>query len=151
MVLAKRIADGFFRDITSLGGIYVYLIIALVIFIVDNYPLFMKLLFGAFASYLIAGIIRIVYFKDRPNKESHSNFIERIDASSFPSIHAFRVSYLLIVFGYAFGDMIAIILIFTAAFLVCVSRIYLRKHDYVDVLGGIVLGIVLGYSGMYLF
>ncbi len=110
----------------------------------------MKLLFGAAASYLIAGIIRIVYFKDRPNKESHSNFIERIDASSFPSIHAFRVSYILIVFSHAFQNLTATILIFTSAFLVCVSRIYLRKHDYVDVLGGIVLGIVQGYLGMYL-
>ena len=101
------------------------------------------LLFGIFIIYFLTFVIRIFYFKSRPKKVKYSNFIEKIDASSFPSVHAARTTFILLLLLVYFvrSFFLAGGLIFVA-FLACYSRIYLMKHDKVDVFGGIVLGIV---------
>ncbi len=146
----KKFIDEFFRDITSLGGIYVYGIIALVLFIVGQNKLFFQMLFGAFFSYIIAGAIRLIYFKHRPSKQQFTNIIERIDASSFPSIHAARASFLVIIFSSALNSIIGNIFLFIVGIFICYSRIYLKKHDYADIFGGIIFGILLAYLSFIL-
>lgn len=43
--------------------------------------------FSFFCSYFFGSIIKLCHYKDRPEPQPHSNWREKIDASSFPSIH----------------------------------------------------------------
>ena len=99
------------------------------------------LLLGFAIIYAITVVIRTLYFKDRPEKFKHDSFLERLDASSFPSLHAARST---LVFAFLsstvnkpyFTALCALIVLVT-----CISRIKLKCHDWKDVTAGIVLGL----------
>ena len=136
-MLIKR----FFEEITNLGGFVIssFFIFAFLIFGTINQ--FLQICLAFFSIYFITFTIRLFYFKDRPKKMRHSNFLEKIDASSFPSIHSARAILMLILLIYYLPFNVLFFLVASiAAFLVVFSRIYLSKHDIYDVVGGIILG-----------
>ena len=135
--LQKQLND-FFRDITAMGGLVASL---LLILLFVSSQLFAPLVAGSSLIASIIILIRVFYFKDRPNKEMHTNFVERIDASSFPSMHTARIFFLSILFSVYFANLYLTVLCTIIAVLVSYSRIYLRKHDWIDVLGGAVVGV----------
>ena len=137
-----------FRDITSLGSLYIYMIIALIFLFLGDYVLFLRFGFGAVFTFLISVIIRLIYFKERPNKQEYSNLFEKIDAGSFPSIHAARASFMFLILNNYFQNILIAIFLLLIALLVLYSRIYLKKHDIVDVGGGIIIGLVLGFLAL---
>ena len=87
-------------------------------------------------------VIRSIYTKNRPDKQEYKNYLEKIDALSFPSWHTARIVYLALIFSYLFNNNLLTLLFTLVAILVAYSRVYLKRHDYWDVLGGIVLGVV---------
>jgi len=129
----------FFRDITAIGGFAASLLLIL-LFI--SSPLLIPLIAGSILTAGIIILIRIFYFKNRPKKENYTNFIEKIDASSFPSLHTARIVFLAMLFSTHFANQYLTILCTVTAALVSYSRIYLKKHDWWDIAGGVVLGIV---------
>lgn len=140
--------DEFFRDVTALGGFAASLLIILLFM---NSPLLLPLIAG---SVLTAGgviLIRMFYFKNRPKKETHTHLLERIDASAFPSLHTARIVFLAYLFSSHFAKPPLMILFTITAALVSYSRIYLRKHDWIDVIGGVVLGILTYFMIAKLF
>lgn len=139
----KRQKHDFFRDFTSLGSLWFYLIAVLYFFIVQNYALLKKLIIGLLAIYLIIIGIRTLYFKERPSRYPHKSYIERLDASSFPSLHATRIVFLGLVFVNYFNNNLASFLLVILIVIVIYSRIYLKKHDTVDVVFGSILGAVV--------
>ncbi len=133
----------FFRDVTSLGGALFYGILVLFTLLVQEYSLSLNLIVGFLITFVVTVIIRKFYFKNRPNKEDYSNFVERIDASSFPSLHASRVTFLTLLMSYHFNFEWKITTFFVIlALLIAYSRIFLKKHDKWDLLGGAILGIL---------
>lgn len=138
----------FFRDITAMGGFAASLLIIL-LFI--SSPLLIPLLVGSALTAGIIVLIRIFYFKPRPKKEDYANLLEKIDASSFPSLHAARIVFLTILFSVHFANQYLTILCTIVAILVAYSRIYLQKHDWIDVIGGIVVGVVAYFITSSLF
>ena len=142
MVISKKILDLIFRESTVFGGSVFYGLVLLVTLVLQEHLLFLKLLFGLIFTFLITILIRVFYFKNRPEKQKYGNFVERIQASSFPSWHTARIVYLAIIISYLFSNNYLTILLIIIAGLVAYSRIYLKRHDYWDVLGGIVLGII---------
>jgi membrane-associated phospholipid phosphatase len=96
-------------------------------------------------SLLLAGIIRIVYFKERPNKARHDTLFLRIYNSSFPSVHAMRAFILAFFFSQHYFSWILLIVTVSLAILVGYSRIFLKKHDFIDVIVGSILGIILAF------
>lgn len=135
----KKHLDEFFRDVTAMGGFAASLLIILLFM---HSPLLLPLIAG---SVLTAGgviLIRMFYFKNRPKKENHTNLLERIDASAFPSLHTARIVFLAHLFSSYFTNMYLTVLFTVTAALVSYSRIYLKKHDWMDVIGGIVLGVL---------
>ena len=141
----KKYIDQFFRDITTIGGIYIYILISLWFFAIGNTHLFLQLILGAIVTFIMAVIIRLVYFKERPLKQGYINLIEKIDASSFPSLHSARVGYMFLVIISQYNFILMVTLLEVIGLLVCYSRIYLRKHDLIDVIGGIIFGLAVGY------
>ena len=139
----KRERHDFFRDFTSLGSLWFYLIAVLYFFIVQNYALLKKLVIGLLSIYLIVITVRTFYFKERPSKYSYKSYIERLDASSFPSLHAARIVFLNIALMNYFNNSLASFLLAILIVIVIYSRIYLKKHDAMDVVFGFILGAVV--------
>ena len=139
----QRQKNDFFRDLTSLGSLWFYLLIALAFLIQKDYRMLKQLTAGFILMYIIVILIRSFYFKNRPKRYSHHNFIEKIDASSFPSLHGSRISFLCITLAEYFSNNLLSILLVILTALVAHSRLYLKKHDKSDVLTGILLGIAV--------
>ena len=128
----------FFRDVTAMGGFAASLLIIL-LFLWS--PLLLPLIAGSVLTAALVILIRIFYFKPRPKKEEYSNLPEKIDASAFPSLHAARIAFMAILLsGHFANHYLTILFAFTAA-LVSYSRIYLQKHDWIDLAGGVVVGV----------
>ncbi|MBT3814887.1 phosphatase PAP2 family protein [Candidatus Woesearchaeota archaeon] len=138
----KKITEQAFKELTTLGGSIFYAFILLLVLLLGELELFIHLLIGLFFSLLIVVLIRTFYFKNRPKKQRYNNYLERIDASSFPSWHAARAIFLASMFSYFFINKYMTGALILTALAVSYSRIYLKKHDWVDILGGLVLGMV---------
>jgi len=147
----KHFFDDLIRDLTTFGGSLFYFILLVLVFVLQELVIFWQLLFSLIFSMLIVVLIRLVYFKPRPNKQDYKNIIEKIDASSFPSWHtarAFIIAFVFIVF-FKSNDMTIFLLVM--ACLVSYSRIYLKKHDYYDLFGGLVLAGLTFYLSTLIF
>lgn len=142
----KKYISIIFQDISIFGSLVFYLFLCVLFFLLDEITLTIKLLSGLIMLYIIVNITRVVYFKERPQKQNYNNIIEKIDASSFPSMHASRASLLFFILYNYIRDIYLITLFFIIFILVCYSRIYLKKHYLIDVLGGIIIGIIVGYA-----
>lgn len=139
----QSVIEVVFRDVSTLGSALFYWFLAFILLSVGYVSVFVLLAIFFIAVYLLVAMIRFFYFKERPHKEPYSNFFEKIDASSFPSVHAARSVFLAFVLHTLFeSTLLFSVLVFCAAFLVCVSRVLLHKHDIVDVIGGAVLGVL---------
>ena len=150
MFIQKQKQD-FWRDITSLGGAWIYFTIILLLFAVGQTKISAEILTGFFIMYFTAVIIRLFYFKNRPKKETYNSTLEKIDASAFPSVHSARAVFLALTFSKLFNSMQASTLLFAIAGIVCYSRIAIKKHYWTDVIGGIVLGILTFFAVNKLF
>ncbi len=137
-MIMKKIME----EITFLGGVLFYILFSVLFLFQKEYDFFLTLIMGLIIIYLVSLIIRIFYFKPRPKKREYKNFIEKIDASSFPSIHAARATFIFLFLLMNFlKSFYLIFLVLILTLLVFYSRIYLKKHYLIDVLGGILLGI----------
>ena len=138
----------FFRDVTAMGGFASSLLLIL-LFI--SSPLLMPLIAGSILTAALVIMIRLFYFKPRPKKEDYSNLLEKIDASSFPSLHTARIVFLALIFSVHFANPYLAVLCTIVAALVSYSRIYLQKHDLIDVVGGIIVGGVTYFAVIKFF
>lgn len=129
-----------FEEITLLGGILFYLIVIIYFYALGERAYFKVLIVCVMVIYALIVLIRTVYFKKRPRAEQYRNFMEKIDASSFPSVHAARITVLFLVSIYAYQNYLAAILGGIILLVVCYSRMYLKKHDIVDVISGVLMG-----------
>jgi len=132
----------FFRDITSLGSFVFYSLILLLVLAFQKFNLFFELLFGLIFIMIVSILVRIIYFKHRPIKQNHTNLIEKLEASSFPSIHIARITFLSLIFIFLFQDRFIGVFFILLAILTSYSRIYLKKHDWFDLLGGLILAAI---------
>lgn len=130
-----------FQDITTLGGLAFYTLLTLFILTLGLTTIALKLVIGFIITYGISLLIRLLYFKKRPNNQKYKTIIERLDASSFPSIHAARITFLGLFFIILLDSIYTTILLLIIILLVCYSRHHLKKHDIKDLLAGIILGI----------
>jgi membrane-associated phospholipid phosphatase len=140
-----KILELFFRDMTSLGGMFLYGLWVIGLGLLGHIDLAKKLFLAFVIVTIITVLIRCVYFKERPKKQAHSSFLERIDASSFPSIHAARSVSLALIVGKSVQAPLFFAFVLIVAFIVCLSRYYLKKHDTTDIIAGIILGAIVGF------
>jgi membrane-associated phospholipid phosphatase len=138
-IMTKYCRDSW-RDLTVFGSFVFYILILFATLLLKETTLFIHLLFGLSILVTAVVLIRAIYFKNRPRKESHHTIVEKIDASSFPSLHTAKAFFLAITFA-QFGAFPVQIFLFLIAGLTGYSRIYLQKHDWVDVIAGAILGI----------
>ncbi|MBS3140692.1 phosphatase PAP2 family protein [Candidatus Woesearchaeota archaeon] len=143
-MIIQKYTYQFFRDISTLGGIFFYGFILIFLLIINQYELFKKLFIALIIVYFFAIILRYFFFKERPVKEKYTNLIEKIDSSSFPSLHAGRAS-LYSLFAYYNLNFNLFIFILIISLIILYSRIYLKKHYVKDILAGVLIGILAFY------
>lgn len=125
------------RDFTAFGDPFILFILSVLILGINIDLIY--ILIGLIIIELICRGIRIFYHRDRPRKEVYKNFLERLDASGFPSIHSARSCFVFLVLYSltSFPVNLIFILLFS---IVGLTRILLKKHYLIDVLFGFVIG-----------
>ncbi len=142
---ATRQKNDIIRDVSSLGSLILYLLFCLFLLALRNYYLLKRMLAGLFVVYFVVILIRTFYFKERPLKISHKNYLESLDASSFPSLHAVRVTFFFATIIRYFSNIYFSIFALLAVLAVSYTRIQLKKHDWKDVSAGVLTGIAVYY------
>ena len=148
--LVQRQKKDILRDISSFGSLVFYLFLLAIALVLKKGDLFARMVAGLILIYFITLILRTVYFKNRPVKFSYSSYIEKLDASSFPSLHASRTAFLGSELSKYFGNPIFTAIMVVLILAIACTRVYLRKHDFIDVSAGIVLGILVYFGVNFL-
>ena len=111
---------------------------------------FLSVLSGFISRYLVVEIVRSFFHKTRPFVENNVNLLFYHEPTfSFPSGHTsffFAFSTIIFLYNKKIG-----ILFYMASFLIGFSRIASGVHWPLDILGGIIIGIVVGFILFYLF
>jgi len=128
-------------DISAWGGAGLYGLITILAATLGEYDLFWRLVIAGALCHIIAYISRATHFSQRPDKQPAKNFMEKIDASAFPSIHAARSASLAIVLMNFLNNTAASTILLFAAIIVCIMRVVMKRHYFVDVLFGFILGV----------
>ncbi|MBI2578466.1 MAG: phosphatase PAP2 family protein [Candidatus Aenigmarchaeota archaeon] len=146
MNLKKFYLNSFMQDITAFGTVYHLAVLIAVLVAFNQNPLAYKLAAGQIIMYFISVPIKIVLFKNRPEKMRHKNIIEKIEASSFPSVHTMRIFFISSVLIPVFNNIATSVILAILSLAVAYSRIYLKRHYYADVIAGAAIGIIIGYG-----
>jgi membrane-associated phospholipid phosphatase len=137
------------KDYTALGGISLYALLIIILIASGSFIMAGRLAVALGLVYALVILIRLFYFKERPKKRKFKNIIERVDASSFPSMHTARAAALALILGSETTLLIFFILIITALG-VGIARVLMKRHDWIDVSFGFILGLVVGYIAIML-
>lgn len=141
----KEIFAVVMRDISAYGGFPFYAAMIVVFFLLNNFDFAYTLLISLIAVTVVIAVIRLAYFKARPGmkKKKYNTLYERIDNSSFPSIHAARAVMISIALFSQFNELLPLLALLII--LVYTSRVYFRRHDTWDLVAGTIVGLALGF------
>lgn len=138
--------DDWMRDISGLGGFPLYATAVGVALAWGALDLALQLVAALAASHLLTYGLRLLWPRERPEIQTASTPWQRIDASSFPSLHTLR--------GSAFWTLVALYGGGWATFLIALgvialliwSRVWLRRHHLSDALAGAALGLAVAFA-----
>lgn len=133
------------QDISSLGGNPIYFVAALLFLISNNLREFWTLTIAFVIAYLLTAGIRFVWWQERPDHQKYHNLWEKFDSGSFPSLHAARAVVLAVVVSVFYQNIWVAAAFAAAIFAVCWARIYLKRHRPIDVIAGVVLGLIISW------
>ncbi|OIO61904.1 hypothetical protein COY26_01585 [Candidatus Woesearchaeota archaeon CG_4_10_14_0_2_um_filter_33_10] len=150
-MIPKKLKTQVVEDISVFGALPFYLFLSIFVMLLGEIKLFLWLIIGLFLAYGITILIRAFYYKDRPTKENYNGFIEKINTSSFPSLHSLRVTLIFCLFGFYYKSVYLTILFFFIMLLVFFSRYNLKKHFKIDIIFGFVLGVIESFIIVFLF
>lgn len=149
MLTVKKYIKEALTAITALGSAYFYGILIIFLFLLNKNKTALYIIIGLIICYSFVFILRIFYFKERPNKEDYFNLFTKINASSFPSLHTLSSTYVATVLSNSLMNTKLTIFFYTIVLFIASSRIYLKKHYLFDVFAGLIIGIIA--SAIYLY
>jgi len=138
------------RDTTALGGNAVYGMVALMFLLTGDTETFVYLALALILLYAIISIVRLLFFRVRPDKQKYAGFFTKIDAGSFPSLHSARATALAIVTGVAFPDFAIRAVLALGVLAVVVTRVVLKRHYITDVIAGVALGGIVAWLTFFI-
>lgn len=146
MNLKKFYINSFMQDMTAFGTLYHFIMLLAVLIAFSHFSLAYKLIMGQVIMYMFSIPLKIFLFNNRPKKMNYENIIEKIEASSFPSVHTMRIFFVSSVLVSTFNNLMLSVILVALSLLVGYSRIYLKRHYYSDVIAGAIIGIITGYG-----
>lgn len=141
-----------FRDITFFGS-FVFCGVALLVIAILNFGLFVRSALTLAAVEAVCGAIKLAYQKERPLPERKDTelpqLLQKWSSNSFPSVHSARAAALAVSLLnlYMHDKMLVGVVVITIGAL-GYSRIYLKKHYWIDVVAGLAIGVFFGIIGM---
>ena len=142
--IIKKQVNEFLRDISTLGSLPFVFVMAILFLLIDP-KVSLALFVGLVLIEIFCNTIKLVFYKKRPNKQKFTNFLEKMDSGSFPSIHSARVVLIAFCIFYLFSSKIVFALLALGVILVGLSRVFLKKHYTIDVIAGYIIGFLTGY------
>lgn len=136
--------------ISSLGTALFVLVLAAAVLLMGEYTLSAQLFSALAISFLVVMPIKFFFHRERPDKRKHKNWIEKLDAASFPSVHSNRAALLFIIISVFFGKIYLTVFLAIVSVLIAYSRVYLKRHYLSDVLAGYFLGLLEGVLIIFL-
>ncbi len=127
------------RDFTSLGNPIILLFVPFAV--LGPQPLFYKLLLALLINEVFCSLIKLFFHKPRPDGQAYKGVLEKIDAGSFPSIHASRISLVYFTLFNNASNLSLKITFLAVIAVVAYSRVALKRHFVTDIIGGITIGI----------
>jgi undecaprenyl-diphosphatase len=149
--LKKRKYAEYIQDFTALGNPFLLLLVAFAalqgISFAPHWQLWAALIGGFLSNEIICSGIKYFWHKPRPNGQKFDNALDKIDAGSFPSIHAARISFVYSSLAYLhflqsaqwYFAIVAVVVVAVVGY----SRVFLRKHFLEDVLAGYGFGLAM--------
>jgi membrane-associated phospholipid phosphatase len=131
------------EDLKAFGGLPIYLFLIALFFILNYFTMSFRLAIGLFLAYVLTSSIRFVFFRQRPDKQKFKGLAQKIDASSFPSLHAMRASCLAILLILFFNSFWITCLAIGAAVCVALVRVVQKRHFASDVIAGLIFGAII--------
>lgn len=141
-----RIMLGF----TQLGTGVFGMLLAVVLFLVDNHHLAYEIILGTLTLWLTVEVIKTIIRRSRPFTMLIQTRIvgPRERGRSFPSGHTSQSFFIVTLLNQHFQlDFRVVIFLYTLALLVGITRMYVGAHYPRDVLAGAILGGVWGALG----
>lgn len=127
-----------------------YAFFMVLLFFFDSSWLFLVLFWMLCITTGIALIIKFFWKTPRPKKAKNVRWWwQRIDQSSFPSVHAARAVALFVI-AIIWSNLPFQIVAGIFMVLIVFSRIQLKAHYWRDIIGGVILGIIAGLAAFYL-
>ena len=105
-----------------------------------NPKLAISLILILVSNEIVCGTIKFVYPKERPIPMQRNTFFQKYLAGSFPSVHTARITAFFIAVISFYTNKIFILISLLIITGVGYSRIYLKKHYFIDVLAGFLIG-----------
>jgi len=138
------------QDTKAFGGTPIFVLLAIVTFTIGQSELALQIIIGYVVAYALTAIIRMSYFRERPEPRAHSNFFQKVDASSFPSLHAMRAATLATIFSIFFDNSLLTLFFALVAIAVAMVRVYQKRHHKSDVVVGLIFGVAVGIAAVWL-
>lgn len=149
--LSNPALDWIMRIITEFGDQYFFILLGAILYWTVDKKFAFKLMVAYLGSAFINGGIKALTNKPRPYQEGARAILQETTGSSMPSGHAQASGSLAINLWneYYYAKWVRVLMI-AMIILVPLSRMYLGQHYLEDVLVGLVLGLILGSTFMFL-
>lgn len=134
------------RRMSSFGAYPFHILLIIIFLLLEYYTYSLNLLLGFVLIYVFGFPLRLLFFRERPKKrEYNKSLYSKFIASSFPSLHTTRATYLTLFLIFLFDNLKLTLLLILLLFIVAYSRVYRKKHYFTDTFWGFVLGVVIWY------
>ncbi len=134
--MASQMLKRFFSCIT-LAGTPIFYVPAIICLWRISPGSYAKLVASVLLVEVVCGIIKILYATERPvPARKKSTLFQKYEASSFPSIHSARIMAVAVILAALYRNWLLAVAALSVAAAVGYSRIYLKRHHAIDVLGG---------------
>lgn len=149
MTLYDYILNETFTAVTSFGTPVFYLF-AILLLIIAKAPFALSLFLSLLFVELLCAAIKIAYRKERPVPQLKKIIFDKIDANSFPSVHSARIALLVTMVILYYKNTLLSVLGIALMLGVGYSRIYLKRHYFIDVLFGFIIGIAVAIIAIHI-
>lgn len=136
----RREFDEYVRDFSAFGNFFILMgLLALVL----KGREFSTAVIGLLITSTAGNVIKFLFHRKRPKHIHYSNFLEKVQSGSFPSIHSSNAMFAGLVIIKTFNSMLVDVFFTLVILIVGYSRYHLKKHYLRDIVGGYVVGFIV--------